>query len=110
MIVQASNWLVGLLMLCTMSVSLLWGLDLVIVACLQCRARRWHILRSGPFYLGWYFIVSALFVFGLLGFVLLRRPYETVPSWFAMPCLIFTVDIVLAWHFLGVGTSEGEGE
>lgn len=102
----AANWLVGLLMLSVMAVKLFWGADLVIAAHLRPHKRRWRILRDGTLYLGWYFIVSGLSVYGVLGFVLFSQPDETVPLWYAVPVALFTLDCMLAWHFLGTGAPE----
>lgn len=105
---QASNWLVGLLLLSVMAVKLLWGADLCIAAHVRPRKRWIHVLRDGTLYLGWYFIVSSLSIYGVLGFLLLSDPDDAVPLWFAIPCLVFTVDCILAWHFLGPGSPDEE--
>lgn len=104
-----SNWLVGLMLLSVCAIKALWGADLVVVAHLLSRESRWDILRDGTLWLGWYFITSGLFVFGVLGWFLLLEPSETVPLWFAIPCVIFTAECILAWHFLGTAEERVNG-
>lgn len=109
---QASNWLIGLLLLSVMAIKVLWGADLCIVAHMTPRRPRWRVLMDGTLWLGWYFITSGVFVYGVLGFFLLRSPHQTVPLWFAVPAAVFTIDCILAWYFLGPGSppTDREGE
>lgn len=96
----AANWIMGLLLLSTMAVKLNWGADLVASACCAEPTPPQELIRNGPFHLGVYFMVSSLCIYGALGFLLLRNPYEAVPTWFAIPCLLSTVECILAWNFL----------
>ena len=105
----ASSWVIAMMLLSVMAVKLLWGADSIIVAHLTPR-ERWHdLLRDGGLYLGWYMVLSGLFFYGAVGYALMRSPYETVPMWFAVPCAMFTADIILAWQFLGKADEAGGG-
>jgi len=104
---HASNWLIGLLLLSIMSIKLLWGLDLWVAAHLRVQQRWRVLLTDGAWYLGMYFVLTGLFVYGAIGYLLLHRPHETVPMWFAVPCILFTIDAILAWHFLPEDDASG---
>lgn len=101
-----ANWLVGLLFLTSMAVKVFWALELITAAHLRPRKRRWRILRDGTLHLGWYFLISSLLVYGVLGFLLFSQPNETVPLWYAAPMALLTVECILAWLLLGPGAPE----
>jgi len=97
---QAVNWVVGLLILSTMAVKLHWGADLIAAACCIDPTPGQDLFHDGTLHLGIYLILSGVFLHGALGFILMHRPYEVVPLWFAIPCLFSTAECILAWNFL----------
>lgn len=101
-----TNWIVGLLLLTVMVIKLLWGADLVMTAYLVAGRSWWAAFVDGAHWLGWYFITSAIAVYGVLGWFLLLVPFEVVPLWFAVPAALFTIECTAAWHFLRQPTQE----
>lgn len=100
MTLAVANWLVGLALVTIAVLKLLWGADLMATECLASpwRWRSWA--HSGSFWLGVYFVLTAIVPYGVIGIQLLNAPGETVIAAYAVPILAGGITAGLAWYFL----------
>lgn len=97
---EVVNWIVALPLLVMAGICLLWGADLTITEVMVDRPWWYLPLRSGSFHLGLFFIIIAIFLFGVLGVFLVADPDDAVPIWFAAPMALASVHCALAWRLL----------
>lgn len=98
---QPSNWVVAIALLTIAVMKIFWGLDMIVTSHLYHGRRLRRLFHDGVLWLGWFMLITGPILYGALGFLLLRRPSEFTPGWFAGPMLIATFDVIMAWIFLG---------
>ena len=93
------NWFVGLVIVTTAVFKILLGIDLISS---QIGGAEWlrKLPRSWEFWMGNYFVLSALSFNGLVGLFLLGEPHDTVPVVFAFPILVSGLEVAIAWVLL----------
>lgn len=106
------NWIAVFPQLTLAIVTLLWGVDLLVIEYTYRPHRAWWRLplRSGSWWMGIFLISADAVLHGALGFIFLANPGGTIPLWYALSSGVGAVAAALAWVLLSRASREGREE